>query len=495
MGRLLIVVDALKDWRPYYPSENLISVDDYLFGGWRDAPAGTRVINLCRRYKYLSTGYYCSLLAEARRHRVLPSVRTINDLSRKSLYSLNLEGLGNEDLQKPLDKVCGPREQHHTLLVYFGRTERPELAELGRQLFEVFTAPILRVDFRRQEQWRIHAVSTQGFHKLVGQEEDCFAEALDTFSRRIWRRARARRPARYDLAILQNPGEALPPSNTKALKHFIRVGRELGVEVELIEKRHYAQLAEYDALFIRETTAISDHTYRFATRAESEGLVVMDDPQSILRCTNKVYLADLLQTHKLPTPRGRILHRGRPADLAHLEAELGLPLVLKIPDGSFSRGVIKVHSREELPGAAAELFQRSELILAQEYVYTEFDWRIGVLNRRPIFACRYFMSKGHWQIVQHGPDGAFSEGAGEAMAVHEAPPAVVKTAVKAAGLIGDGLYGVDLKQTPKGVYLIEVNDNPNLDAGVEDGYLGDELYRVVLGEFMRRVDLCRGRSR
>ena len=39
---------------------------------------------------------------------------------------------------------------------------------------------------------------------------------------------------------------------------------------------------------------------------------------------------------------------------------------------------------------------------------------------------------------------------------------------KAARCIGDGLYGVDLKETKDGVFVIEVNDNPNLDHGWED---------------------------
>jgi len=64
----------------------------------------------------------------------------------------------------------------------------------------------------------------------------------------------------------------------------------------------------------------------------------------------------------------------------------------------------------------------------------------------------------------------------------------VDAAVKAAGLIGDGLYGVDVKQSDSGVYVIEVNDNPNLDVGVEDRYLGEDLFTLVMAEFLRRLE-------
>mgnify|MGYP006195868447 FL=1 len=307
----------------------------------------------------------------------------------------------------------------------------------------------------------------------------------------IWRVPRSRRVARYDLAILHDPLEQLPPSNPKALEHFIRVGKGLGIDVQLIERKDYARLAEYDALLIRETTSVDNHTYRFAKKAESEGLVVMDDPASILRCTNKVYLTDLLNSHQLGMPATEILYKERPEDFERVGERLGFPLVLKIPDGCFSRGVIKVESQEALLTATAELFEHSVLLLAQEFFYTEYDWRIGVLNRKPIFACQYFMSKGHWQIYNHKAIGQAINGECRTLAVHEAPKAVVELAVKTANLIGDGLYGVDLKQSGDKVVVIEVNDNPNLDAGIEDAYLHDDLYSLVLEEFVRRLELKR----
>ena len=50
---------------------------------------------------------------------------------------------------------------------------------------------------------------------------------------------------------------------------------------------------------------------------------------------------------------------------------------------------------------------------------------------------------------------------------------------------------MDLKQSGDKVVVIEVNDNPNLDAGIEDAYLQDDLYGLVLEEFVRRLELKR----
>jgi glutathione synthase/RimK-type ligase-like ATP-grasp enzyme len=187
-------------------------------------------------------------------------------------------------------------------------------------------------------------------------------------------------------------------------------------------------------------------------------------------------------------PRTEILYRENTKSLKEVGEKLGFPIVLKIPDGSFSRGVVKVENAAALEKAAGELFQHSALLLAQEFLYTDFDWRIGVLNREPLYACKYYMSRGHWQIYNHGAKGTAKSGGFETIPVRDAPSEVVKLALKATNAVGDGLYGVDLKQVNGKPVVIEVNDNPSIDAGVEDVYLGEDLYLRVMQEFLRRME-------
>ena len=288
------------------------------------------------------------------------------------------------------------------VLSFFGTTQEPDFQDLARLLFERFSCPIMEVTLSYGQQWEITDLKAISHRNLDDENETLFAAALDKFSKKVWRKGRTRKAVRYDMAILVNPSETLPPSNRGALKKFISAGRELGIEVELITQQHYARLPEFDALFIRETTAIDHYTYRFAKKAEAEGLVVIDDPTSILRCTNKVYLADLFRTHKVPSPKTWILHKGNKEHLDQLESKAGFPVVIKIPDGSFSKGIVKVHNRQELEIKVAELFKQSALLLAQEFLYTDFDWRIGVFNNKALYACRYYMVKNHWQIYKHG---------------------------------------------------------------------------------------------
>ncbi|WP_152207119.1 RimK family protein [Marinobacter changyiensis] len=500
MSRLLIVVDRAKDWAPYYPSDDVLTFDEYLKF---TAPASSRVrvINLCQSAKYLSRGYYCSLLAEARGHHVVPSVITLNDLSRKGLFSLELEELDSSVLEwlEASGAAVKPgeddRDATHQVRIktYFGQAEHAALKPVARALFERFPSPILEVVFKRRKGWQIESMKPASPADLEEHEQDAFAAALDRFSSIVWRRPKSRRRYRFDLAILVNPEEQLPPSDKQALECFEKAGKKLGINVEQITKRDYMRLPEYDGLFIRETTAIDHHTYRFARKAEAEGMVVIDDPVSILRCTNKVYLADLLKNNKIPTPKTLILSKDQKDSVHQVIDQLGFPVVVKIPDGAFSKGVLRAEDEKGLKDALKTLFKQSALVLAQEYFYTEYDWRIGVLGGRAIFACKYFMVKGHWQIYQHGENQEVDSGSFDTLPTYEVPRNVIQAALNATRLIGNGLYGVDIKQAGNRVAVIEVNDNPNVDAGVEDRFLGGELYTLIMQEFLSRMEENRRR--
>jgi glutathione synthase/RimK-type ligase-like ATP-grasp enzyme len=171
---------------------------------------------------------------------------------------------------------------------------------------------------------------------------------------------------------------------------------------------------------------------------------------------------------------------------------LGLPCILKQPDSSFSQGVLKVDTPDEFRRAAATLLENSDLIIAQEFVPTAWDWRVGILDRQPLFVCKYYMVDRHWQIIRHEGAGHMDEGRFETLSLTDAPAAVVKTALKTANLIGDGLYGVDIKEINGQPLVMEINDNPNIESGCEDLVLKQDLYVRIMQSFLRRIELLKG---
>lgn len=447
----------------------------------------TRIINLCDTEQYLSRGYYCSLLAESRKHRVLPSVNTINDLRFKE------DGAENS-LQALLPKLKDELELPVELNIYFGWTESDDWRKVARALFDRYPSPFLKAKLKKGRHGIELSVESGRLTSLNQSALDCFYQRLKIFTEQVWRNPNRQTKHRWDMAILYNPDEGNAPSDAEAIKRFTKAASKVGISAELVCSKQLKHLSQYDALFIRETTRIDHPTYRLSRKGEIEGLVVIDDATSIMRCCNKIFLHDAFSYNKVSAPKTLVVSSANESELDRIEATFDYPVVLKMPESSFSIGVYKVSDRNELREKIRLMFKESALALVQEYIYTEFDWRIGVLNGRAIYACKYFMARNHWQIYNHASNRKSAQSGGfETIPTFETPKPVLDAALKASRIIGNGLYGVDLKQRGNQIYVIEVNDNPSIDHSIEDAYLGDELYMMIMQEFVNRLER-RGRE-
>ncbi len=477
----LVVVENLKRWPLELEGAAVVSARDYIGGREFAEEKRAAVFNLCRDLSYQSLGYYVSLLAAARGHRPLPSIGTLQDLGAGPAVRAFADDI-DPLIQSQLAHLKSPRFE---LSIYFGRNVSARYDRLARALFNEFSAPLLRARFRKDNRWRLTSLSAIGGQEVPDAHRELVALAASEYFETPPRRRRARRPLRYDLAILWREDDPEPPSDGRAIRSFVRAARKLDVEAEIVTSQDYGRLAEFDALFLRETTAPDHYTYRFARRAVAAGLVVIDDPESILRCTNKVYQAERLQRAGVPTPETLVVHEGNVGEVAE---RIGLPCVLKTPDSSFSLGVVRAESEVELAERLTEGLRRTPLLIAQAWMPTEFDWRIGVLGGEPLYTCKYHMVPGHWQIARGAAGAKRRYGRVEAVPLGMVPARVLEVGVSAGALMGPGLYGVDVKELGGEARVIEVNDNPNIDAGQEDGVLGEELYLAVMSHFVRRIE-------
>lgn len=481
----IIIVRNPKKWNLNIEGVKVVSSRNYITSPEFQALKNVRIFNLSNSYQYQKMGYYVSLLASARDHRVIPNVTTLRDFSSLALVR-SLSGYIDDDIQATLKPITSEKI---SLYIYFGQSVNPKYRLLSQKLYHLFEAPLLQIDFVKTEKWIVQKVSPLSLKKVNPDHMEKVQEfARDYFSKKRFNRPRFKN-YKYDLAILVNPGEKNPPSCPAALQNFKKAAERTGFYVEFITHEDFSQLSEYDALFIRETTNVNDQTYQFSRTAYAEGLVVIDDPWSILRCSNKIFQNERMKQNKIKTPATVVLSKTNYNKL--LPIQLNFPLVLKQPDSAFSLGVEKVNNREELNNSLKKLFHKSDLIIAQEFMYSDYDWRIGVLDQAPLFACKYYMAKDHWQIYDWKTENKEKWGKSDTLPLSEVPEIVIKTAVKAASLIGDGLYGVDLKMVNGEVYVIEINDNPNIDEGVEDVVLKDELYLKIMRSIFNRIEINR----
>ena len=478
----LLVVNDVQQWVSEIPGVEIVPAQAYLTDSRYNTPTQVRVYNLCDSYCYQRLGYYVSLLAEARGQKPVPRARAIEDLQSSNLVRLLTETL-EEWVQLSLQDQAGPII---TWDFFFGLRPGASDNVLGQQLFQLLKAPLLRAQFEKtDERWQVRSARAISLDEVgAAAIPAILASARQHFLGRNGRPGK-QISTRYKIAILHDPTDTQTPSNPPALAKFAEAAETLGMHAEFICRNDFARLSDFDGLFIRDTTRVNHYTYRFARQAAAEGLVVMDDPDSILKCSNKVYLAELLAQRAICAPKTLVVHRD---NLDQVISTLGLPCILKQPDSAFSAGVTKITSQAELEREAEHLFSLTDLFIAQAYLPTDFDWRVGVLDRRVLYVAKYYMAPGHWQIIKRDPHKLAEEGATSALSLSEAPGAVLQQALKAANSIGDGLYGVDVKYIDDRAYVIEVNDNPNIDAGNEDSVLKDALYREVMGVFLKRIE-------
>lgn len=475
----VIVTDNFSSWEFLEKLAPIISAEEYLTGDEYHEAKSMRVINLCQSYDYQSIGYYVSLLAQARDHKAIPSVHSIQDVMNASLSKLISQDTHHE-IQHCLHNLRG---DEFVLSLYFGQNMAKRYASLCKQLHGLFPLPLLRFTLeRKKNEWRIKQLKQITLAEVPAHHQAFMQESAKQYLSRKRVHQWRKKQRFHDLAILIDPTELNAPSNKKALEHFVACGEDLGLNVDLIDRNESKAIAEYDALFIRATTAVNHYTYRLARRAAQENLVVIDDPQSIIKCTNKVYLAELLANHQIPTPKTQFISR-----FSQKIPAIDYPCVLKKPDSAFSHGVIKITDEKMLQKTLQQFFKTSELVLLQPFIPTEFDWRIGILDNKPLYACRYYMAAGHWQIYDWQAPAGKREGESETVPLQSVPEAIIKTALKCTRLIGDGLYGVDIKSAGDQHYVIEINDNPNIDHGIEDFILGDNLYQQIMAVFLQRI--------
>ena len=136
-----------------------------------------------------------------------------------------------------------------------------------------------------------------------------------------------------------------------ALMRFAQVARKLGHWTDFLFRPDMFKIPEYDAIFIRALTDPLNSAYVAARTAELHGVKVIDDPDSIYICCDKINMYRHLMKAGVPIPQSVFL---REHDLtqergSELFAELGTPLVLKAPNTSFSLYHGKIMLEKEGP--------------------------------------------------------------------------------------------------------------------------------------------------
>jgi len=158
----VIVVDNPETWKIKGANLAIVSSHEYLTNpDWAKARK-LRVFNLCRSYSYQSKGYYVSLLAEARGHKPIPTVRNILDVQKPFVIKMISEDMDSL-IQRRLKDL---RSDEFILSVYFGRNLAEKYDDLSNLFYRMFRVPFLAGPVRPQHQ---PAVAYQERQDHLGQ--------------------------------------------------------------------------------------------------------------------------------------------------------------------------------------------------------------------------------------------------------------------------------------------------------------------------------------
>ena len=226
MHNTLIVTD---DVTPFGNTAlTVLTFQDYLAEFPKLNEPKIRVINICDTTRYLSEGYYCSLLAQARNHSVLPSVNTINDLRMAEENSID-RIVFSLSVQQDAAEIS-----HDPLFVLFGEVEDQRFKRLARQAFEKYPYPALvltptvtdiKVSPKATGKVQIEgfaSVQAKAFKDLSITQQTRFITQLKAHTQIQWRTGKTSKRTRWDMAILVNPEETTPPSDERAIKNFVK---------------------------------------------------------------------------------------------------------------------------------------------------------------------------------------------------------------------------------------------------------------------------------
>jgi glutathione synthase/RimK-type ligase-like ATP-grasp enzyme len=272
------------------------------------------------------------------------------------------------------------------------------------------------------------------------------------------------------------------PREEAALQNFKNAAELQGQEFHFLFREDISDVSKYDAVFIRATTDPLNTAYVVSKTAWELGIRVIDDPESITICGNKIHQYALFEKYNVPRIPTLFLSKDElhHQKISDIFDELGKPVVIKAPYTSFSKYVEKAACETSFRDVAKRFFKKSDVLAIQKFTPTEFDWRVGVLNNDVLYVCKYMIPKGKWK---HGAKlrGKPTVVWGRTVALRKEtiPTRLREVALKACSVVGKGLYGVDIKEVDGEYVVVEVNDNPSIYAGYED-QKDKDLYAKII---------------
>ena len=255
-------------------------------------------------------------------------------------------------------------------------------------------------------------------------------------------------------------------------RRLVQEAKNRGIDVEVTDPMkfalfvddgaidiHYAgELFTHDAVIPRIGHSITKHGVAVLRHMEQLGIWTANTGQGILQSRDKLHASQILARNKIPVPKTTYVR-----DIIDVEPAIdfvgGLPVVIKVTQGTQGQGVFLRHTVHESRSLIQGLLLTGKSVLVQEYIAESHgkDIRALVVGDRVVAAMRRKARGREFRSNYH------LNGTVEKVEISEE---FEEQAVRAARVLGLNVAGVDLLESNNGPLVLEVNSSPGLE-GIE----------------------------
>jgi ribosomal protein S6--L-glutamate ligase len=236
-------------------------------------------------------------------------------------------------------------------------------------------------------------------------------------------------------------------------------------------------LTGFDAVIPRIGASVTFYGTAVLRQFEMMNVYPLNESVAVTRSRDKLRSAQLLARKGIGMPVTGFAHN--PDDINDLLREVGgAPLVIKLLEGTQGIGVVLAETQKAAESVIQAFMGLNANIMVQEFIKEAggADLRCFVVGGKVVAAMK-----------RQGPEGEFRSNLhrGGNAALVRLTPEERATAVRAAGIMGLGVCGVDLLRSNHGPVVMEVNSSPGLE-GIEAASKKD-VAGSIIGHLEKRV--------
>jgi ribosomal protein S6--L-glutamate ligase len=241
---------------------------------------------------------------------------------------------------------------------------------------------------------------------------------------------------------------------------------------------HGKQLEGLSAVLPRIGNSITEYGLAVVRQFELMKVVTVNSSMAINISRDKWRSVQLWKEHGIPMPATvliRVPEDVRPA----IEILGGLPVIVKMVQGTQGIGVMLAENLSSLESILETLWGLDQNILLQRYVKESEgrDLRVIVVGDKVVGAMRRTAKDGEFRANIH------RGGIGESV---ELPPNYAATALRVMQTTGLQVGGVDMLETAAGPLVLEVNSSPGFE-GI-DKAIGCDVATVIVEHCFRLAE-------